>query len=100
MPGKTPIMSDVQQAMALLIGAFHKYSGKEGDKYTLSKAELKELLQNEFGDSLGKASDKAAMDNIFRDLDANKDNSVDFREFCNLVVCLTEMCHEYFIKKK
>lgn len=45
-------MSDVQKAMALLITSFTKYSGKEGDKSTLSKEELKELLQNEFGDSL------------------------------------------------
>lgn len=93
-------MSDVQQAMVLLISAFNKYSGKEGDKYTMSKDELKEMLQHEFGDSLGKANDKAALDNIFKDLDANKDNSVDFKEFCNLVVCLTVMCHEYFSQKK
>lgn len=45
--------SSIQQAMALLIGAFHKYSGKEGDKLTLSKGELKELLQNELGDIFG-----------------------------------------------
>lgn len=46
-------MSEVQQAMALLISSFHKYSGKEGDKYTLSKAELKDLLQAELGEVLG-----------------------------------------------
>ncbi|CAL9691659.1 unnamed protein product [Knipowitschia caucasica] len=93
-------MSDIQQAMALLISTFNKYSGKEGDKYTLSKSELKELLQNEFGDSLGKVSDKAALDNIFKDLDADKNDSVDFKEFSTLVVCLTQMCHEFFTKKK
>lgn len=46
-------MSNVQQAMALLITAFDKYSGKEGDRHTLSKGELKELLANEFGELLG-----------------------------------------------
>lgn len=46
-------MSDVQNAMALLIGSFNKYAGREGDSNTLSKAELKELLHNEFGDLLG-----------------------------------------------
>lgn len=39
--------------MALLIDSFGKYAGKEGDNMTLSKAELKELLQNELGDILG-----------------------------------------------
>lgn len=45
-------MSDIQKAMALLISTFDKYSGKEGDKNTLSKEELKDLLQNEFGEML------------------------------------------------
>ncbi|XP_029298314.1 ictacalcin-like [Cottoperca gobio] len=92
-------MSDTQQAMALLIGSFSKYAGKEGDKHTLSKTELKELLQNELGDLLGKANDKEAVDRIFKGLDTNQDNSVDFNEFTNMVSCLTVMCHEYFIKK-
>lgn len=49
-------MSDVFKAMNLLIESFSKYSGREGDPHTLSKAELKELLQNELGE-LWKASD-------------------------------------------
>ncbi|XP_035537921.1 ictacalcin-like [Morone saxatilis] len=93
-------MSDVHTAMALLINAFSKYAGKEGDPHTLSKAELKELLQNELGDLLGKANDKTAVDRIFKELDQNQDNSVDFSEFGKMVFCLTVMCHEYFTTKK
>ncbi|XP_013868623.1 ictacalcin [Austrofundulus limnaeus] len=93
-------MSDIQKAMALLITAFTKYASKEGDQDTLNKEELKELLQTEFGDLLCKANDKAAIDRIFKDLDTNKSNSVDFSEFVNLVCCVTQMCHEYFISKK
>ncbi|MED6294280.1 hypothetical protein CHARACLAT_019544, partial [Characodon lateralis] len=72
----------------------------EGDKDTLNKDELKELLQNEFGDLLCKANDQTAVDRIFKDLDTNQSNSVDFSEFVNLVSCLTQMCHEHFIGKK
>ncbi|XP_070777710.1 ictacalcin-like [Enoplosus armatus] len=93
-------MTDVQKAMELLIKSFSKYAGKEGDKHTLSKIELKELLQNELGDLMGKANDKAAVDRIFKALDANQDDSVDFTEFGNMIFCLTRMCHEYFITKK
>ncbi|XP_024251956.2 ictacalcin [Oncorhynchus tshawytscha] len=92
-------MSGIQQAMSLLIASFHKYSGKEGDKFTLSKVELKELLQAELGEMLGKASDKTAVDRIFKDLDSNKDNTVDFKEYVTLVSCLTVMCNDFFIKK-
>ncbi|KAK2501123.1 hypothetical protein MC885_014120 [Smutsia gigantea] len=37
----------LDQAIGLLVAIFHKYSGREGDKNTLSKRELKELIQKE-----------------------------------------------------
>ncbi|XP_060776774.1 LOW QUALITY PROTEIN: ictacalcin [Neoarius graeffei] len=90
------IMSDLQKCMAILIGTFHKYSGKDEDKKTLSKGELKELLSNELGDTLGKASDKAALDKIFNDLDENSDGVVDFQEYVTMVTCITVLCNECF----
>ncbi|XP_076826251.1 ictacalcin-like [Brachyhypopomus gauderio] len=93
-------MSQVQQAMAMLIAAFHKYSGKEGDKCTLSKGELKDLLNAELGDIFGKSSDQKAVDKIFKDLDANADGVVDFQEYVTLVACLTMLCNDFFDKKK
>ncbi|XP_006788062.1 ictacalcin-like [Neolamprologus brichardi] len=92
-------MSDIQKAMTQLITAFHKYSGKEGDKLTLSKGELKDLLQNELGDIFGKANDKAEIDKIFKNLDANADGTVDFQEYVTLVACITMICNEFFTKK-
>ncbi|XP_004073748.1 ictacalcin isoform X1 [Oryzias latipes] len=98
--GMSSTMSDIQKAMALLITSFSKYAGREGDKNTLSKEELKELLQTEFGDMVCKSDDKEAIDRIFRDLDTNQSNSVDFSEFVKLVCCLTQMCHEFFTGRK
>lgn len=45
--------STLENAMQLMIQTFHKYSGNEGDKYTLSKSELKEMLTAELGNYLG-----------------------------------------------
>uniref|UniRef100_A0A8C4NS12 Protein S100 n=1 Tax=Dicentrarchus labrax TaxID=13489 RepID=A0A8C4NS12_DICLA len=64
-----------------LISVFHSYSGKEGDKYKLSKGEMKNLLQGEL---------------IMGDLDENKDGEVDFQEFIVLVAALSVACHEFF----
>lgn len=49
-------MSDLLMAINLLVKIFDKYAGKEGDKHSLNKAELKELLKNELGPLL-KVSD-------------------------------------------
>ncbi|KAM9340398.1 ictacalcin-like [Symphorus nematophorus] len=92
-------MTDVEKAMCMLITAFHKYSGKEGDKYNLTKAELKDLLQNELGPLLGKANDKETVDKIFSDLDSNSDGIVDFTEYIRLVGAVTMVCNEFFTKQ-
>ncbi|XP_048880750.1 ictacalcin-like [Brienomyrus brachyistius] len=91
--------SQLQAAMGMLITTFHKYSGKEGDKLTLSKGELKDLFENELGGMLGNTKDKNAVDKIFKDLDANADGTVDFQEYVTLVACLTMVCNDFFTKK-
>ncbi|XP_075995404.1 protein S100-P-like [Genypterus blacodes] len=93
-------MTDIQGAMCSLISAFQKYSGKEGDDRTLTKNELKELLNNEMKGLLSKPNDKAAIDKIFNDLDANGDQTVDFKEYICLIACITCECHEYFSQAK
>lgn len=105
--------------MQLMIQTFHKYSGNEGDKYTLSRAELKEMLTTELGSYLGvrkhsskaetcvhqliplsspqNAQDKEAVDRVMGDLDSNNDGEVDFTEFIILVGALTVACNDFFL---
>ncbi|XP_012673482.2 protein S100-A1-like [Clupea harengus] len=88
--------STLESAMQLMIQTFHKYSGNEGDKYTLSKAELKEMLTAELGNYLGNAQDKDAVEKVMGDLDGNNDGEVDFTEFIILVGALTVACNDFF----
>ncbi|KAM4880559.1 protein S100-A1 [Sylvia borin] len=113
--------SQLEGAMETLINVFHHYSGKEGDKYKLSKKELKELLQSELGCFLevtgtspgpgGLLSprsqgspcapsqtqkDAEAVEKIMQDLDENGDGEVDFQEFVVLVAALTVACNTFF----
>ncbi|XP_053479470.1 ictacalcin-like [Ictalurus furcatus] len=92
-------MSDLQKGMALLISTFHKYSGKEGDKCTLTKGELKDLLTKELGGAFGNCNDQATLDKIFKDLDTNADGVVDFQEYATMVACTTMLCNKSFSKK-
>lgn len=38
------------------------------------------------------------VDKIVQDLDANKDNEVDFNEFVVMVAALTVACNDYFVE--
>ncbi|XP_006031026.1 protein S100-A1 [Alligator sinensis] len=88
--------SQLESAMMTLITVFHKYSGKEGDKYKLSKKELKDLLQGELSSFLEVQKDTSAVDKIMQDLDEDKDGEVDFQEYVVLVAALTVACNTFF----
>ncbi|NXR04661.1 S100Z protein, partial [Sagittarius serpentarius] len=83
----------LEDAMDALVRIFHHYSGKEGDRYKLSKGELKELLTSKLTDFLSGQKDPLLVEKIMKDLDSNKDNEVDFDE---LVAALTVACNAFF----
>ncbi|KAG1948583.1 S100 calcium binding protein S isoform X1 [Pimephales promelas] len=89
--------TNLESAMQMLIKTFHKYSGKEGDKFTLSRGELRELLTEELGNYLGNAQDKDAVERVMNDLDSNNDGEVDFTEFIILMGALTVACNDFFL---
>ncbi|MBN3304369.1 protein S100-A1 [Amia ocellicauda] len=91
------MVSQLETAMESMIRVFHQYSGKEGDKLKLSKAELKSLLQGELSDFLAASKDPLVVDKIMKDLDENRDGEVDFQEFVILVAALTVACNEFFV---
>lgn len=44
--------SDLEQAMELLITVFHRYASRDGRSGTLSRRELRELMENELSNFL------------------------------------------------
>ncbi|XP_077446506.1 uncharacterized protein LOC144066948 [Stigmatopora argus] len=90
-PAKMP--SQLETAMESLIVVFHRYASQDG---TLSRRELRELMENELSNFLKSQKDPAAVDKIMKDLDTNKDGQVDFEEFVSLVVGLSIACEQCY----
>ncbi|XP_004714789.1 protein S100-A6 [Echinops telfairi] len=82
----------LDQAIGLLVVVFHKYSSREGDKSTLSKKELKELIQKEL--TVGARLQDAEIAKLMDDLDQNKDQEVNFQEYVTFLGALAMIYNE------
>ncbi|XP_034084219.1 protein S100-A2-like [Gymnodraco acuticeps] len=78
-------------AMAVLMKNFNKYAGTDGDKGSMSKKELSEMLHKEIPGMVG---DKKQLDAFFTGLDGDKDGTVSFNEYIVLVGSLMMMLKE------
>ncbi|XP_034532193.1 protein S100-P-like isoform X2 [Notolabrus celidotus] len=87
-------MTNLETAMALLMKTFDTYAGAEGRKDSLSKAEVKTLLEKEMPGLIQGAKNPAEVDKLIKDLDFNGDSEVDFREFVVVVAALTCACYD------
>ncbi|XP_006748151.1 protein S100-A5 isoform X2 [Leptonychotes weddellii] len=76
----------LEKALTTMVTTFHKYSGREGDKNTLSKKELKELIQKEL--TIGAKLQDADIAKLMDDLDRNKDQVVNFQEYVTFLGAL------------
>lgn len=88
----------LDQAIGLLVATFHKYSGKEGDKNSLSKGELKELIQKEL--TIGPKLKDAEIAGLMEDLDRNKDQEVNFQEYVTFLGALAMIYNEALLQYK
>ncbi|XP_074931232.1 protein MRP-126-like isoform X2 [Phalacrocorax aristotelis] len=81
--------------MDVIIDIFHKYSRQEGDSDTLTKNELKLLIQSQLANYLRHVKNKATIDQIMNDLDINKDQQISFSETMLLITRVTIATHEH-----
>ncbi|ELR52979.1 hypothetical protein M91_01302 [Bos mutus] len=71
-------------ASLALAGAVLKHEDHEGSQLVTSLF----LLQ--------KRTDETAFQKLMSNLDCNKDNEVDFQEYCVFLSCIAMMCNEFF----
>uniref|UniRef100_A0A8C6PFC7 EF-hand domain-containing protein n=1 Tax=Nothobranchius furzeri TaxID=105023 RepID=A0A8C6PFC7_NOTFU len=89
-------MSDLEDGMVTIVRVFHKYSGHS---CKLKKAQLKALINNEMSHFIMKIQENDVLDELFADLDQNRDLEIDFQEFIALIAMVTSACHEFFSPK-
>ncbi|NXO46931.1 S10A4 protein, partial [Aramus guarauna] len=90
-----PMACPLEHALAVMVSTFHKYSGKEGDKYKLSKQELEEMLVKELP-SFSRQTSKMDLQKLMCQLDSNRDSEVDFKEYTIFLACMAMMCNDFF----
>ncbi|NWI56398.1 M126 protein, partial [Calyptomena viridis] len=88
-------LSELEKSMNVLIDVFHQYSRREGDRDTLTKKELKLLIEKQLVNYLQHVKNKATIDEIMKDLDINKDAQLSFCEVMLLITRVTIATHEH-----
>ncbi|XP_063032496.1 protein MRP-126-like [Melospiza melodia melodia] len=88
-------LSELEKAMDAIIDVFHQYSRREGDRDTLTKKELKMMIDKQLANYLKHVKNKATIDQIMKDLDVNKDAQINFGEMMLLVTRVTCATHEH-----
>ena len=86
--------------MALIIDVFAQYVGADGSAWSLSKGEMKVLLEKELPGFLQSRRDMEAVDKLLKHLDTNGDAMVDFNEFTVFVAAITSACESYLPQKE
>ncbi|XP_028317053.1 uncharacterized protein LOC114472134 [Gouania willdenowi] len=75
----------VMKSLLLLRETFEKYAEKDQAKKTLTKPELEQLLKKELSQMKHAAKSNHRMNALFKSMDKNKDNLVDFPEFLRFI---------------
>ncbi|XP_007464446.1 PREDICTED: protein S100-A5 [Lipotes vexillifer] len=74
----TMLETSLEKALTTMVTTFHKYSGREGSKLTLSRKELKELIEKDL--CLGEMKE-SSIDDLMKSLDKNSDQEIDLKEY-------------------
>ncbi|XP_056401910.1 protein S100-A1-like [Hyla sarda] len=79
----------LQDLMMAMIQIYDRYASSDGDRSCLSNKELVDLAQAEFPLLCQHENKDQILKGVMGSMDMNKDNKVDFQEFCVFMCALT-----------
>ncbi|XP_028330881.1 protein S100-A1-like [Gouania willdenowi] len=82
-------MSELMTALETVMKIYDEYAAKDEKTSTLTKDEAKQLIQDQLGERF-----EADPELIFKDLDENEDDEVNFAEFGRLVFSILHAIHK------
>ncbi|XP_015265129.1 PREDICTED: protein S100-A12-like [Gekko japonicus] len=87
-------LTEMEQCIQTILKHFHESAGKEGNYDTLNKAELKGFITKNFPNYMKKVTDPSILDNVFEQMDTNKDQEISFGEIMQFVTIVAILSHD------
>ncbi|XP_037670217.1 protein S100-A12 [Choloepus didactylus] len=87
-------MTKLEDHLEGIVNIFHQYSVRVGHFDTLTKGELKKMIQKELPNIIKNTKDQATIDKIFQDLDTDQDGQITFNEILPLLVSMLMTVHK------
>ncbi|XP_015267210.1 PREDICTED: protein S100-A3-like [Gekko japonicus] len=88
--------NNLEQALGVVVCIFQRYCRKEGNRYTLSRGELLDLLKKELPILKTLKIKEGAFEEFMALLDTNSDGQVDFEEYIRFVSVACTYFHDFF----
>ncbi|XP_077177022.1 protein S100-A12-like [Paroedura picta] len=86
--------TEMEQSIQTILKLFHESAAQEGDHDTLNKAELRGFINKNFPNFLKKLKDPIILENVFEQLDTNKDQEISFGEIMQFVTIVAILSHD------
>ncbi|XP_032752878.1 filaggrin-like [Rattus rattus] len=93
-------MSTLLESITSMIDIFQQYSNNDKEEETLSKEELKELLEGELQAVLKNPNDQDIAEVFMQMLDVDHDDKIDFTEYLLMVLKLAQAYYETSQKRR
>ncbi|XP_069783898.1 protein S100-B-like [Narcine bancroftii] len=91
-------LSRVEVAMQNLMDIFYQYAN--GDTYTLTKNQMKVLVDTEMSVLTKNKKNVEYFDKLMRDLDFDGDGKLNFEEYLSFISGITISCNEIWMQKE